>query len=96
MFRKLLNLAVFLVGLAAVCWIGAGYMGSNPLAAAVTMLIGACYLAGGLELHRYTQATVTLTRAVADLAAAPLGPPAERRTRCRIAAGMRSMYGVRV
>jgi len=71
MFRNLLNLAVFFVGLAAVCWIGAGYIGSNPLATAVTMLIGACYLAGALELHRYRQATFTLTRAVTDLSTAP-------------------------
>ncbi|SFS15184.1 protein of unknown function [Dyella sp. OK004] len=71
MFRNLLNLAVFAVGLVAVCWIGAGYLGSNPLGLAVAMLIGACYLAGGLELHRYQQATATLTHAVADLNATP-------------------------
>ncbi len=71
MFRNLLNLAVFVVGLAAVGWIGAGYIGSNPLGTAVAMLIGACYLAGGLELHRYRQATHTLQHAVSDLSAAP-------------------------
>jgi hypothetical protein len=71
MFRNLLNFAVFFVGLVAVCWIGAGYIGSNPLATAVTIVIGACYLAGGLELYRYRQATLTLTRAVTDLSAAP-------------------------
>jgi len=71
MSRNLLNLAVFLVGLAAVCWICAGYVGSNPLALAVTMLIGACYLAGALELRRYSQATSSLTLAVTGLS----GPP---------------------
>ena len=71
MFRNPLNLAVFFVGLAAVCWIGAGYVGSNPLGLAVTVLIGACYLAGALELYRYGQATSTLEHAVADLSAAP-------------------------
>ncbi|CAB3648541.1 hypothetical protein LMG24238_00964 [Paraburkholderia sediminicola] len=69
---RYLNLVVFLVGLAAVCWIGGGYVGSNVLALAVTLLIGACYLAGALELRRYSQATSTLARAVADLS----GPPA--------------------
>ena len=64
---RYLNLVVFLVGLAAVCWIGAGDIGSNPLALAVTMLVGACYLAGALELQRYSQATSTLARAVTDL-----------------------------
>jgi len=70
---RYLNLVVFLVGLAAVCWIGAGYVGSNTLALAVTMLVGACYLAGALELQRYSQATSTLARAVTDLS----GPPPE-------------------
>ncbi|MFM0109787.1 DUF802 domain-containing protein [Paraburkholderia nemoris] len=68
---RYLNLVVFLVGLAAVCWIGGGYVGSNVLALAVTLLIGACYLAGALELRRYSQATSTLARAVAGLS----GPP---------------------
>ena len=71
MFRNLVNLAVFLVGLAAVCWIGAGYVGSNPLGVAVAMLIGVCYLAGALELYRYRQATATLQHAVTDLSVAP-------------------------
>jgi Domain of unknown function (DUF802) len=93
MFRNLLNLGVFFVGLAAVCWIGAGYIGSNPLATVVTMLIGACYLAGALELHRYRHATFTLTRAVTDLSAAPtslsdwlarLHPSLRNATRLRI------------
>lgn len=53
------------------CWIVAGYLGSNPLALAVTLLIGVCYLAGALELHRYREATGTLTRAVAGLSAPP-------------------------
>ncbi len=93
MFRNLLNFTVFFVGLVAVCWIGAGYIGSNPLATAVTMVIGACYLAGGLELYRYRQATLTLTRAVTDLSAAPaslsdwlgrLHPSLRNATRLRI------------
>ncbi|OOG56762.1 DUF802 domain-containing protein [Rhodanobacter sp. C03] len=93
MFRNLLNLAVFFTGLVAVCWIGAGYVGSNPLATAVTMVIGACYLAGGLELYRYRQATSTLTRAVTDLSVAPtslsdwlgrLHPSLRNATRLRI------------
>ncbi|MFM0500881.1 DUF802 domain-containing protein [Paraburkholderia caffeinilytica] len=68
---RYLNLVVFLVGLAAVCWIGGGYVGSNALALAVTLLIGACYVAGALELRRYSQATSTLARAVAGLSAPP-------------------------
>ena len=71
MSSKFVNTVVFLAGLAAVCWIGAGYVGSNPLALCVTLLIGVCYLAGALELQRYSQATATLTRAVTNLSATP-------------------------
>jgi hypothetical protein len=71
MVRNLLNLAVFLVGLVAVCWIGIGYVGSNPLGALVALLIGICYLVGALELYRYRQATTSLQHAVTDLSAAP-------------------------
>ncbi|MFM0291866.1 DUF802 domain-containing protein [Paraburkholderia sp. RL17-380-BIE-A] len=71
MSRYRIDLVVFLAGLAAVCWIAAGYAVSNPLALAVTLLIGACYVAGALELHRYREATGTLTRAVEGLSAPP-------------------------
>jgi hypothetical protein len=66
-----LHYAAFFVGLAAVCWVGAGYIGSNPLALAITVLVGAFYLMGALELHRFHQATSTLARAVADMPNAP-------------------------
>ncbi|GBH23596.1 hypothetical protein BvRS1_06450 [Burkholderia vietnamiensis] len=62
---------MFIAGLLAVGWIGAGYVASNPLAAAVTLLIGACYVAGAWELQRYRQATATLTRAGAGLTEPP-------------------------
>lgn len=68
---RYLNLAVFLLGLAAVCWIGAGYVASNPLALCMTLLVGVCYVAGALELRRYDEATATLTRAVTTLSAPP-------------------------
>lgn len=71
MSKNLINIVVFLAGLAVVGWIGAGYAGTNPLALAVTLLIGVCYLAGALELLRYQQATTSLTRAVGDLNEAP-------------------------
>ncbi|HTH77211.1 MAG TPA: DUF802 domain-containing protein [Trinickia sp.] len=71
MSRYRLDLVAFLAGLAAVCWIGAGYAVSNPLALAVTLLIGVCYVAGAIELHRYQQRTSNLVQAVADLSAAP-------------------------
>ena len=71
-----LHITAFVVGLAAVCWVGAGYVGTNPLALLVTLLIAAFYLAGGWELWRFDQATGSLTRAIANAIEPPtaLGP----------------------
>ncbi|NIE68274.1 DUF802 domain-containing protein [Burkholderia sp. Ax-1719] len=76
MSRLRIDLVVFIAGLLAVCWIGAAYVGSNPLALAVTLLIGACYIAGALELRRYRQATGSLALAVDALAAPSAAAPA--------------------
>lgn len=73
MFRNIVQLVVFVVGLVAVCWIGAGYVGTNAIGLAVALVIGACYVAGGLELYRYRQATARLVDAVHDAAAAQDG-----------------------
>jgi len=68
MSRHHLNLIVFSVGLAALGWIAVGYLvGGNLLALVVTLVIGAAYVAGALELRRYQQATGTLAQAVAGL-----------------------------
>ncbi len=71
MSRHLISIVAFLAGLAALCWVGVGYVGSNSLALAVTLLVGACYIAGALELRRYSQATAALVRTVDGLSAAP-------------------------
>ena len=74
--RRLLPFIAFLVGLAAVLWVGVGYVGTHTLALAITVLIGGFYLMGALELRRFDQATATLTRALADAdtPATGLGP----------------------
>jgi Domain of unknown function (DUF802) len=64
-----LGLVAFVLGLAALGWVGAGYAGVNPFALAMTLLIGACYLAGGLELLRYQRATAGLQVALAGVPA---------------------------
>ncbi|MDR5740403.1 DUF802 domain-containing protein [Caballeronia sp. LZ016] len=69
--RYLLHVAVFLAGLLAVCGIAVGYIGSNALAFAVTIVIGACYLAGAWELQRYQQTTRALADAIDRSATAP-------------------------
>jgi len=68
---RFLHHAAFVVGLAAVCWVGFGYVGSNPLALTITLIVGAFYLMGALELHRFRQATSTLAQALADMPQAP-------------------------
>ncbi len=66
MNKQLFNIA-FLLGALAVVWVGAGFIGSSLLALAMTMLIGAVYVAGALELHRFRQATSTLATALAAI-----------------------------
>ncbi|MCH6482058.1 DUF802 domain-containing protein [Pseudoxanthomonas sp. LH2527] len=73
MNRHLLPTALFLLGLAIVTWIGLGYVGTHALGVVVTLVIGACYIAGAVELHRYRQATATLRHAVADTSTAREG-----------------------
>jgi hypothetical protein len=94
MSRLRIDFVVFLAGLAAVCWIGFGYLaGANLLALAVTLLIGACYLTGAFELWRYRQATAALDAAVAELAA----PPAKLGVWLdRLPAGLRGAVRLRV
>ena len=62
--NRTLTLTAFLLGLLAVGWVGAGYIGHSPLALTRTARIGVVYLAGGLELLRFQQATASLARAL--------------------------------
>jgi len=70
MTRSLRYLAL-LLGLAAICWTGIGYVGANPAALLITLLIGAFYVMGAVELQRYDDATMGLARASTGLAAPP-------------------------
>jgi len=60
-------IGAFFLGLIAVSWVGVGYIGSSPLALAMTVVIGAVYAIGALELFRFDQATGTLSRALAAI-----------------------------
>ncbi|MFO1337829.1 MAG: hypothetical protein U1F53_06265 [Burkholderiaceae bacterium] len=71
MNSRFLHHAAFAVGLAVVAWVGAGYVGTHPLALAITVLVAAFYLMGALELHRIHQATMGLTQALAGLGDTP-------------------------
>ena len=93
MFRTSVYFAVFLAGLCAACWIGAGYVGTNPVGLAVALVIAACYTAGGVELFRYRQATAGLGLALADMAAAQDDPGPWLQ---RVPAGLRNAVRLRV
>ena len=64
-----LSIAAFTAGLSAVGWIAAGYALSHPLAFAMTLLIGAIYVAGAMELRRFDQDTTALRQSLADIPA---------------------------
>ena len=72
--------AAFVAGLAALCWIGFGYLLSNPWALAMTLLIGVFYLMGTWELLRFRRATASLSQALVQLNEPPaaLGPWLDR------------------
>ncbi|HEY9067795.1 MAG TPA: DUF802 domain-containing protein [Burkholderiaceae bacterium] len=91
--NRSLHHAAFAVGLLAVGWVGTGYVPGNPLALALVLLIGAFYLMGALELHRFQRATAGLANALAAtnepppaLAAwlAPLPPSLQHTVRLRV------------
>lgn len=65
--NRMICVAAFLAGLAAVGWVGAGYVGTSVLALAMTSVIGAVYLAGAVEMLRFDRATAVLTRALATI-----------------------------
>lgn len=69
--NRLLHFLVFATGLAAVCWIGAGYVGSHSLALGVTALVAIVYLAGAWELYRSQRAALTLRQALSELSEPP-------------------------
>lgn len=65
--NRTICVVAFVLGLAAVCWVGAGYAGSSELALAMTVLIGAVYVAGAVEMLRFDRATAALARALAAI-----------------------------
>ncbi|PZP60460.1 MAG: DUF802 domain-containing protein [Pseudoxanthomonas spadix] len=91
--RTVLNLIVFLLGLLAVGWVGAGYLGNNALGVAVSLVIAACYIAGAIELYRYRQATRSLELALREDPTAAAGIPAWLE---RLAPGLRQPVRLRI
>ncbi|RYY69443.1 MAG: hypothetical protein EOO24_50885, partial [Comamonadaceae bacterium] len=90
--NRFLHYTAFAIGFVAIGWVGAGYLGTQPLALGVTLVIGAFYLMGALELRRFQAATASLAHAVADAAPpislgdwlAPLHPSLRNAVRLRV------------
>jgi len=57
----------FLLGAMVVVWVGAGFAVTHLLALMMTLIIAAVYVLGALELHRFRQATSTLSTALAAI-----------------------------
>ncbi len=91
--NQLLRHATFAVGLAVIAWVGAGYVLTNPLALAITVLIGAFWLMGVLELQRFRKSTTELALAIDELAQPPAGLAAWLE---RVPAGLRNAVRRRV
>ena len=70
--NKSVMAAIFAVGLAVVGWVGWGFVGSSPLALAMTVVIAAVYVVGAYELMQFRVATSSLSIALAGLGQQPL------------------------
>ena len=58
----------FVLGALAAAWVASGFFGSsNMLALVMTAIIASVYVFGAMELHRFRQATTSLTKALAAI-----------------------------
>ena len=69
--NRLILAIAFALGAGAILWIGVGFVGTDVLALLVTLVIGAVYLLGFVELLQFRRATATLVTAL-DNVPAPL------------------------
>ena len=67
MINRSICALAFLSGAAVVAWVGAGFVAANPLALLMTLVIGAVYLLGALELLDFRRATASLAQALAAI-----------------------------
>ena len=65
--NRLFFAIAFVLGLVAVMWIGAGFVGTSALALVMTIAIAAVYLMGAQEVRRFRAATAALGQALADV-----------------------------
>ena len=70
-----LHLIALAAGLGVIAWVAAGYVGTNTLALAITVLIAAFHLVGSIELLRQQRDTASLSRSLVALNAPPADLP---------------------
>ena len=59
--------AAFVLGLAAIAWVGVGFVGTSAIALGMTVLIGAVYLIGAQEIRRFRALTASLEQAISHV-----------------------------
>ncbi|WP_235516243.1 DUF802 domain-containing protein, partial [Acidovorax sp. Root219] len=69
--NKSVMAGVFAAGLAVVGWVAWGFVGTSPLALAMTAVIAGVYLLGAYELTQFRSASTSLAAALADDPAPP-------------------------
>ncbi|MES2612764.1 MAG: DUF802 domain-containing protein [Pseudomonadota bacterium] len=69
--NKSVMAGVFAAGLAVVGWVAWGFVGTSPLALAMTAVIAGVYLLGAYELRQFCSASNSLDAALADDPAQP-------------------------
>lgn len=74
MIKPFIPIGAFAAGLAVLAWVGTGYLTTNPVAFAFTVLIAAFYLLGARELQRYRRDVQALDQAVGQLSSLPESP----------------------
>ena len=66
MSRIVLTVA-FVLGLVAVLWVGVGFVGTSALALAMSVVIGAVYVLGAMEIRRFRAVTASLQTALSHI-----------------------------
>ena len=57
----------FVLGLVAVLWVGVGFVGTSALALAMSVVIGAVYVLGAVEIRRFRAVTASLQTALSHI-----------------------------
>lgn len=65
--NRLVVIAAFAFGLAALVWVGWGFVGTSAIALVMTLAIGAVYGLGAAEIRRFRALTAGLSRALTDV-----------------------------